>query len=80
MPSAGAQIPLTGQGSSTIAGSPGRSKVRLTMSSAWVAPTVMVMMCSTGVHVERGQLLGQHAAELPSPAARRIAARVLQGP
>ena len=30
-------------GSSTITGSPARSRVRLTMSSAWVAPTVVMI-------------------------------------
>ena len=32
-------------GSSTITQSPGRSKVRLMMSSAWVAPTVVINCC-----------------------------------
>jgi hypothetical protein len=49
MPSAASRANSTAQpGSSTITGSPGRSSVRLTMSSAWVAPTV-VMMCSGAV-------------------------------
>jgi energy-coupling factor transporter ATP-binding protein EcfA2 len=30
-------------GSSTITQSPGRNKVRLMMSSAWVAPTVVII-------------------------------------
>ena len=46
MPMAASRANSTAQpGSSTITGSPARSKVRLTMSSAWVAPTV-VMICS----------------------------------
>ena len=49
MPSADSRANSTAQpGSSTITGSPARSRVRLTMSSAWVAPTV-VMMCSGAV-------------------------------
>ena len=46
MPKAASRANSTAQpGSSTMTGSPGRSRVRLTMSSACVAPTV-VMMCS----------------------------------
>jgi hypothetical protein len=46
MPSASRRANSSAQpGSSTITGSPGRSRVRLTMSSAWVAPTV-VTICS----------------------------------
>ena len=48
MPSAARRANSTAQpGSSTITGSPGRSRVRLTMSSAWVAPTVVMMFSGT---------------------------------
>ena len=44
MPRAASRANSTAQpGSSTITGSPWRSRVRLTMSSAWVAPTVVMM-------------------------------------
>jgi hypothetical protein len=44
MPRASSRANSSAQpGSSTITGSPGRSSVRLTMSSAWVAPMVVMI-------------------------------------
>jgi hypothetical protein len=64
MPSASSRANSSAQpGSSTITGSPARSSVRLTMSSAWVAPMVVTICSGDGRHVDAHQLLRQAAPQ-----------------
>jgi hypothetical protein len=81
MPSAASRANSTAQpGSSTITWSPARSSVRLTMSSAWVAPTV-VMICSgvRGTCRPASFCASAGAGRVAQPA-RRTAARTPAAP
>ncbi len=69
MPSASSRANSSAQpGSSTITGSPGRSRVRLTMSSAWVAPMVVTICSGAAGTLMPASLVDRLRRRLPSPA------------
>ena len=69
MPSAANRAYSTAQpGSSTSTASPARSSVRVTTSSAWVAPTVVMICCGAAVTPNSASLCDSAWRSRASPA------------